>query len=131
VLVRGIIERELVAEVLRRKNKGLGLKDKNQEIMLGKALMASVERGIEYDKGDKRQIEEFVEGLKTEMEGEVKLNKELPGLMEKGKEGNEEALMKIIELIPEISEGRRKIEMSEDMRPKIDIRSYRSILSAA
>ncbi|MDR3124543.1 MAG: hypothetical protein LBU10_01515 [Endomicrobium sp.] len=131
MLVRGIIERELVAEVLRRKNKGLGLKDKNQEIMLGKALMASVERGIEYDKGDKRQIEEFVEGLKTEMEGEVKLNKELPGLMEKGKEGNEEALMKIIELIPEISEGRRKIEMSEDMRPKIDIRSYRSILSAA
>ncbi|MDR1244187.1 MAG: hypothetical protein LBJ79_03285 [Endomicrobium sp.] len=38
VLVKGIIERVLVAEVLRRKNKGLGLMDKKHEIILGKAL---------------------------------------------------------------------------------------------
>jgi hypothetical protein len=106
VLVKGIIERELVAEVLRRKNKGLGLKDKKHEIMLGKALMESVERGIEYDKGDNREVEEFVEGLKTEMEVEVKLNKELAELMVRGIEGEEEAVRKIIELIPEISEGK-------------------------
>jgi hypothetical protein len=73
-----------------------------------------------------------VEGLKTEKEVEVKLNKELPELMVRGKEGKEEeAVRKIIELIPEISEGKRKLEMSEDMRPKIDLRSYSSILSAA
>ena len=93
--------------------------------------MESVERGIEYDKGDKRYVEEFAEGVNTEIEVEVKLNKELPELMERGMGGEEEALRKIIELIPEISEGRRKIELSEDVRPKIDIRSYRSILTAA
>ena len=93
--------------------------------------MESVERGIEYDKGDKRYVEGFVEGINTEIEVEVKLNKELPELMEKGMEGEEEVLRKIIELIPEISEGRRKIELSEDVRPKIDIRIYRSILTAA
>ena len=88
--------------------------------------------GIEYEKEEKGGIEEFVKGLKTEIEVEVKLNKELVELMERGIEGKEEgAVRKIIELIPEISEGRRKIEIREDMRPKMDIRSYSSILSAA
>jgi hypothetical protein len=132
VLVRAIVERVLVAEELRSKGKELGLRDKNHEIILGKALIARMERGIEYDNKEKREIEEFVKGLKTEIEVEVKLNKELPELVEMGIEGNEEeAVRKIIELIGEISEGKMKVEIREEIRPKMDIRNYKSILSAA
>jgi hypothetical protein len=132
VLVRAIVERVLVAEELRSKGKELGLRDKNHEIILGKALMASMERGIEYDNKKKRETEEFVKGLKTEIEVEVKLNKELAELVEMGIEGDkEEGVRKIIELIGEISEGKMKVEIREEIRPKMDIRNYKSILSAA
>jgi hypothetical protein len=132
VLVREIVERVLVAEELRRKGKELGLRDKNHEIILGKALVASMERGIEYDNKKKRETEEFVKGLKTEIEVEVKLNKELPELIVMGIEGDkEEGVRKIIELIGEISEGKMKAEIREEIKPKMDIRNYNSILSAA
>jgi hypothetical protein len=130
VLVSSIIEKVLVVEELRREGKDLGLRDKSQEEVLGRALVKRMEKGIEGE-GKKGYVEEFVKGIKTQKEAEEKLNSELVGLKARMEEGEVEAVEKIIELIPEISEGRRKVEVREDVRPRMDTKAYRSILTAA
>ncbi|MDR2252202.1 MAG: hypothetical protein LBD98_05245 [Endomicrobium sp.] len=129
--VKGIVERVLVAHVLRFERKEFGLKDKNQEIILGRAIVIGIQQGTNFDKNDGRILNSFVAGL-TVSEAESKLNEALPELMEQAFEQNDpNAINAIIELIPGLAERRETFELSDDIKPRIDIRNYVSILSAA
>lgn len=129
--VKGIVERVLVAHVLRVERKEFGLKDKNQEIILGRAIVIGIQQGTNFDKNDGRILNSFVAGL-TVSEAESKLNEALPELMEQAFEQNDpKAINAIIELIPGLAERRETFELSDDIKPRIDIRNYANILSAA
>lgn len=129
--VKGVVERALVAYILRSKDKALGLKDRNQEIILGRAIIIGIQQGTNLDKNDSRILESFVAGV-TVSEAESKLNEVLPELMEQAFEQNDpNAINAIIELIPAVAERRETFELSDDIKPRIDIRNYANILSAA
>jgi hypothetical protein len=129
--VKGIVERVLVAYILRSKDKALGLKDRNQEIILGRAIVIGIQQGTNFDKNDGRILESFGAGL-TVSGAESKLNEALPELMEQAFEQNDSnAINAIIELIPGLAERREAFELSDDIKPRIDIRNYANILSAA
>jgi hypothetical protein len=99
-LVKGIVERALVAHVLRVKRKEFGLKDKNQEIILGRAIVIGIQQNTNFDKNDGRILESFVAGL-TLTGAESKLNGVLSELIEQAFEQNNlQAINAIIELIP-------------------------------
>ncbi|MDR1474867.1 MAG: ABC transporter permease [Endomicrobium sp.] len=131
-LVRGVVERVLVADKLRKKGKEKGLRDRNEEIILGRALVASIKENTGFEEREREVLETFISGVKTVGEAEEKLREVLPELMEKAFDGKEaEAINTIIELIPAIEEERRRIDLRENIKPRMNIRNYAKILSAA
>jgi hypothetical protein len=61
--VKGIVEKALVAHVLRVNRKEFGLKNKSQEIILGRAIVIGIQQNTNFDKNDGRILESFVAGV--------------------------------------------------------------------
>jgi hypothetical protein len=86
--VRGVVERALVADILRKKGKENGLRDRNEEIILGRAVMASIKENTGFDERDRKVVERFTSEVKTVGQAEEKLGEALPELMERAFEQN-------------------------------------------
>ncbi|MDR1696356.1 MAG: hypothetical protein LBR69_07010 [Endomicrobium sp.] len=123
----GIIEKALTADILRKYGKEYGLKDIGHETILGRALFAKVKYAI----GDTAP-DITPDSFKTVKEAEEKLNGALAELMPKAFDDKDaKSVNAIIELIPAIGEERRKLVVTDDIKPAMNIRNYGSILSAA
>ncbi|MCL2144533.1 MAG: metallophosphoesterase [Endomicrobia bacterium] len=123
----GIIEKALAAENLRKAHKEYGLKDRNHEIILGRALFEKILHNIGNDNPDITP-----DSFRTVKEAEEKLNETLAALMPKAFENKDaKAINAIIELIPAIGQERKMFEINDTVKPAMNIRNYEKILTAA
>jgi hypothetical protein len=123
----GITERILTADALAKAGKKQGLKDKKLEIVLGRALIKQIKEKTASYGNDiaPESLGATVKGVENglylkldELTDDAFIN------------GSPKAVNALAELIPAIAEGREK-DMSQSLRPQMDIRNYKKILTAA
>lgn len=123
----GFVEKMLAADKLRKSFKPYGLKDRNYETILGKAMFQQLLQQTE-SKGVSLSARNLGKTLK---EAEEKLAEELNALLPKAFEANDPvAINTLIELIPPIAEQELKME-ADDIRPTFNMRNVEKIMAAA
>jgi len=112
---------------LRDKGKKFGLKDKNHEIILGRALKERIARGYE---GVEANVNVDELGA-TAREVEEGLSEWLAENAKKAFAGGAQALSNAIYLIPLASDSRTSPIIRDDIRPSLNVNNYSQILKAA
>lgn len=126
--LEAVAEKMLAAEALGKAYKEQGLKDRELETVLARALLKSLINDTQ-NKGALIKAETLGRSMK---EAQDRLNGAIGSLMDDAFENNSpEALNSIIELIPALAESGKSIEINNDINPDMNIGNYGRILSSA